>query len=68
MFMPCFVSGQPGAHDYFCVREASGLGLACEYAGKRAHAHKHRRARAHTQTCAIYCFPIKASELRFTQT
>jgi hypothetical protein len=27
-------AGEPGAHDFFCVREASGFGLACEYAGK----------------------------------
>ncbi len=27
------VAGEPGADDVFCVREAAGLGLACEYAG-----------------------------------
>ena len=30
---PRVVAGEPGAHDFFCVREASGVGLACEYAG-----------------------------------
>ena len=31
-------TGEPGAHEYFCVREASGTGLFCEYAGSFARA------------------------------